>query len=97
MDNLLFILAQIGVGLLAPLAFFLVLRTSVKAQAYGVVVGWLSQPCWYATVYFTDQWLTLPVHMFYTYVWVDKTCRMFKEHVTPPWRPVRYDGLGYRR
>lgn len=64
--------SQIGISLFGSAAFLLVTREEPKAQKIGVVLGLVSNPFWWLMVVSTGQWLTIPVHILYTYGWLRK-------------------------
>lgn len=64
--------AQIGIMLFGSAAFLLVTREEPKAQRVGVVLGLVSNPFWWMMVVATAQWVTIPVHVLYTYGWLRK-------------------------
>ena len=70
-------IAQIGISVFGAAAFLLVTRETRNAQIAGVVCGLVSNPFWWLMVVATEQWVTVPVHCFYTYGWVSKACRLW--------------------
>jgi hypothetical protein len=65
-------ISGIGIGIFGSAAFLLVTREEPKAQKAGVVLGLVSNPFWWLMVVATSQWLTIPVHLLYTYGWLRK-------------------------
>jgi hypothetical protein len=65
-------IAQIGISLFGATSFLLVTRETEKLQKLGVVFGLLSNPFWWLMVFITGQWITIPVHLLYTYGWLRK-------------------------
>ena len=64
--------AQIGISIFGSVAFLLVTRETTKAQKWGVVFGLCSNPFWWIMVFATHQYVTIPVHLLYTYGWLRK-------------------------
>lgn len=65
-------ISQIGISLFGSAAFLLVTREETRLQKFGVALGLVSNPFWWMMVIATSQWLTLPVHVLYTYGWLRK-------------------------
>lgn len=65
-------IAQLGISLFGSVAFLLVTRETERCQKLGVVFGFLSNPFWWIMVVATRQWVTIPVHLLYTYGWIRK-------------------------
>ena len=63
---------QIGISLFGATAFLLVTREEIKFQKLGVFFGLLSNPFWWIMVFSTEQYITIPVHLLYTYAWIRK-------------------------
>ena len=66
------VIAQIGISLFGCTAFLLVTRETDKLQKLGVIFGLLSNPFWWLMVFATDQYISIPVHLLYTYGWLRK-------------------------
>ena len=71
-------IAQIGMSVFGCLGFLLVTREERRAQVAGVVCGLLSNPFWWIMVVATEQWITVPLHLAYTYGWYSKAFRLWK-------------------
>lgn len=65
-------IAQIGISLFGSAAFLLVTREEERYQRWGVALGLLSNPFWWLMVFSTHQYITIPVHLLYTYGWLRK-------------------------
>lgn len=65
-------IAQLGISCFGSAAFVLVTREEPRAQKAGIVLGLMSNPFWWTMVITTGQWLTIPVHLLYTYGWLRK-------------------------
>lgn len=74
-------IAQIGISVFGCAAFLMVTRDSRKFQVAGAICGLVSNPFWWMMVVSTQQWLTIPVHLAYTYGWVSKAYRLWKSRV----------------
>jgi hypothetical protein len=68
----LFVISQVGISLFGATAFLLVTRETIKLQKMGVILGLISNPFWWLMVTVTEQWITIPVHLLYTYGWLRK-------------------------
>ena len=75
-------IAQIGISAFGCLGFLLVTQEERKYQAAGVVCGLLSNPFWWIMVIATEQWITVPLHLAYTYGWLSKAWRLYSSPVT---------------
>ena len=71
--------AQLGISVFGVLAFLLVTREERRYQILGTVFGLISNPFWWMMVIATEQWLTVPVHLAYTYGWVSKAYRLYQQ------------------
>ena len=71
------LIAQIGIAAFGCAAFLLVTQDSRRAQIVGTVCGLASNPFWWLMVIITEQWLTIPVHLAYTYGWISKAYRLW--------------------
>ena len=69
--------AQMGMSVFGCAAFLLVLREEDKYQKLGVIFGLISNPFWWMMVIATEQWLTVPLHIAYTYGWYAKAYRLW--------------------
>jgi hypothetical protein len=65
-------IAQIGITLFGVTAFLLVTRETEKQQKLGVIFGFCSNPFWWLMVFVTGQYISIPVHLLYTYGWIRK-------------------------
>jgi hypothetical protein len=65
-------ISQLGIAMFGSAAFLLVTREEPKAQKAGVVLGLVSNPFWWLMVVATSQWITIPLHVLYTYGWLRK-------------------------
>ena len=65
-------IAQVGISVFGSVAFLLVTQETEKRQKLGVVFGLLSNPFWWIMVFSTHQYITIPVHLLYTYGWLRK-------------------------
>ena len=65
-------IAQIGISLFGCTAFLLVTRETEKLQKAGVIFGLISNPFWWMMVFSTGQYISIPVHLLYTYGWLRK-------------------------
>lgn len=72
------LIAQIGITVFGCTAFLLVTQDARRYQVAGVICGLASNPCWWMMVIATEQWLTVPVHLVYTYAWLSKAHRLWK-------------------
>lgn len=70
--------AQIGISLFGSAAFLLVTREEERYQRWGVVLGLLSNPFWWIMVFTTGQYITIPVHLLYTYGWLRKLLVLYR-------------------
>lgn len=70
-------IAQIGVSVFGSVAFLLVLSEQKRRQKIGVIFGLISNPFWWWSVIATEQWMTVPVHMLYTFGWYHKAYNLF--------------------
>lgn len=70
-------IAQIGISLFGSAAFLLVTQEKEKYQRWGVALGLLSNPFWWIMVFSTGQYITIPVHLLYTYGWLRKLWVLF--------------------
>jgi hypothetical protein len=70
--------AQIGMSLFGCAAFLLVTRDTRRLQIAGTVCGLLANPFWWMMVIATEQWITVPLHLAYTYGWLSKAWRLWK-------------------
>lgn len=77
--------AQIGISLFGCVAFLLVTREERRLQKWGVAFGLLSNPFWWLMVITTAQWISIPMHVLYTYGWLRKAWTL--------WRPPSGDKL----
>lgn len=69
--------AQLGISVFGCAGFLLVTREERRAQEWGVICGLLSNPFWWLMVISTAQWLTIPLHLLYTYGWLRKGYRLW--------------------
>ncbi len=69
--------AQLGISVFGCAAFLLVTRDGRRAQVAGVLLGLCSNPFWWLMVVATEQWLSVPLHLLYTYGWFSKARRLW--------------------
>lgn len=62
--------SQAWIMILGPIAIFLVNGKTAKARMYGAIIGAVSGLGWYTQMWLHDQWLLLPMHLFYTAAWI---------------------------
>ena len=74
---MMFIFLQLGISVFGALSFILVTQEGRRAQELGVIYGLIAIPFWYGAAIYTEQWLTVPMHMLYTYGWVSKAVRLY--------------------
>lgn len=74
-------IAQLGISIFGLAAFLLVTQESRRAQMWGTIFGLLSNPFWWLMVVTTEQWLTVPVHLGYTWAWWSKAWRLWRSRV----------------
>ena len=72
---------QMGISAFGAAGFLLVTREEIKLQKLGVLFGLLSNPFWWWMVIDTEQWLTIPVHLLYTYGWYRKAWYFWKRKI----------------
>ena len=79
--------AQLGISIFGCTAFLLVTREDRRLQVAGVVFGLISNPFWWLMVVATEQWITVPVHLAYTYGWFSKAWRLWRSRmqIAPRW------------
>ena len=65
-------IAQIGISIFGCTAFLFVTRETERDQKIGTILGLISNPFWWLMMVVTAQWITIPVHLMYTYGWVRK-------------------------
>jgi hypothetical protein len=71
-------IAQIGISVFGVAAFLLVTRDDRKYQVLGTLFGLAANPFWWLMVIATEQWITIPVHVAYTWGWWSKALRLRK-------------------
>jgi hypothetical protein len=69
--------AQIGISVFGCAAFLMVTRETRRLQIAGTICGLLSNPFWWMMVIATEQWVTIPLHLAYTYGWWSKAYRLW--------------------
>ena len=74
---MIFEISQIGITIFAPASFLLVTREEEQLQKVGAVLGCIGIPFWFMMVFYTEQWITIPVHILYTYGWIRKCYVLF--------------------
>jgi hypothetical protein len=74
----LFQISQLGISIFGASAFLCVTREERKFQIIGCTLGILSNPFWWLMVYITAQWITIPVHLLYTYGWIRKIIYLWR-------------------
>ncbi len=70
--ELILFVSQIGMSIFGCPAFLLVIREEKKYQKLGAIFGLLSNPFWWGMMIVTEQWWTIPIHLLYTYGWINK-------------------------
>jgi len=65
-------ISGIGISIFGVAGFLCVLREEKKYQKLGTILGLCSNPFWWLMVITTQQWMTIPVHLLYTYGWLNK-------------------------
>lgn len=75
---MLLLLSQFGITIFGLAGFLMVTRESRRDQVIGVACGLIANPFWWMMVISTHQWMTIPVHVAYTYGWYAKAYRLWK-------------------
>jgi hypothetical protein len=71
-------IAQLGITIFGLTGFLMVTRETYKAQVLGVICGLLANPFWWMMVITTEQYISIPVHLCYTYGWIRKAVALYK-------------------
>lgn len=61
--------SQAWIMAFGPIAIFLVNSRYPKTRMWGAILGFISGAGWYVQMGLHDQWLLLPMHLFYTVAW----------------------------
>lgn len=72
------IIAQIIIGTVGVAAFLLVLRDSYQLKYTGIILGLVSSPFFWITALYHEQYYTIPVHVCYSFGWIDSFIRIRK-------------------
>ncbi len=70
-------MAQAGATIFGVPAFLYVTRETLRDQKIGTILGLVSNPFWWITMIFAQQWYMIPVHTLYTYGWIRKALVLF--------------------
>lgn len=70
-------IAQVGLSVFGSAGFLLVTQEGRRPQVLGVACGLMANPFWWAMVVATEQWLTVPLHLLYTWAWWSKAWRLW--------------------
>jgi len=66
-------IAQLGIGIFGALSFLFIIRNDEGSQKIGTILGIISNPFWWTMAIVTEQWITIPVHILFTYGYIHKT------------------------
>lgn len=62
--------SQAWIMLFGPIAILLVNSRYPRTRMYGAIIGVIGGIGWYTQMVLHDQWLLLPMHLFYTIAWI---------------------------
>lgn len=75
---MLLLIAQLGISAFGCAAFLFITKEPRWCQITGTVLGLISNPFWWMMMVATEQWITIPVHLAYTYGWISLAHKLWK-------------------